>query len=90
VLEDPVPARAVRAAGPGGDRGRHDRDLLQMVPVRVAVNRGVGQYGAIWTLAFFSWIAMGITWGVGLVLAMRDKPVAQPPPVAAAGSPALH
>jgi hypothetical protein len=33
---------------------------------------------------------MGITRGVGLVLAMRDKPVAQPPPVAAAGFPALH
>ena len=28
VLDDPVPVRAIRPAGPGADRRRHDRDVL--------------------------------------------------------------
>lgn len=52
---------------------------LWMLPVRVGVKRGSGQYGAIWALSFFAPVTLGVLWIIGLVLAMRDRPTPAPP-----------
>jgi len=46
--------------------------LLMMLPVRIGVRRGTGQYGALWALCFFSMATFGITWIIAAIMAMRD------------------
>ncbi len=46
--------------------------FMTMLPVRVALKRGVGDLGSLWMLCFFSWFTFWILWVVAIVLAMRD------------------
>lgn len=56
--------------------------LLMMLPVRIGVRRGTGQYGALWALCFFSMATFGITWIIAAIMAMRDpRPALMPQPV---------